>query len=601
MIKQTKRFFVIVLLLTTGLLHAQSVSFLPGTRTYEINDRLDVLYWKNFDLYFSAFGNVQRGEAMKKAGSLYNLNDLTLLDLQDISYLRIEHNEDQFNSLFQVSKKSDVKKYSEDGVFYSMEGEEGTVTPVETPEGPSFFNTFYKSPAHFFEVNNNNFTLRANPVLDLRYGSASDDDNIVFKNLRGVEIRGSIDDRFYFYTNIHETQARFNNYIEDRINKYKAIPGQGFYKTYNSGVIDNLKGWDYLNSQGYIGANLSKSIALELGHGKHHIGNGIRSLLLSDYGNNYLYLKLNTQVWRLRYQNLFAELNPISSKLNSGDRLLPKKYIANHTLSYKPFRNMEISLFETVVFSRENQFEFQYLNPIILYRTVEQLIDSPDNVLIGMNGSWNITPGVQLYGQLVLDEFKLNEITSGTGWWANKYGLQAGVKYYNVANIDHLDVQLEANWVRPYTYAHRDTLEAFPAQNVASYTHYNQPLAHPLGANFKEIVAEVRYRPIDKLFLKGRMVKTSYGQDFDGLNYGGNPLLPQETRVADYGNETGQGLATDLTMLHLTASYSLYHNVFFDLEYLYRNADATGTDRDVKTSYIGAAFRMNISKVDWDY
>jgi hypothetical protein len=88
-----------------------------------------------------------------------------------------------------------------------------------------------------------------------------------------------------------------------------------------------------------------------------------------------------------------------------GDVLIPKKYFAAHYLSFAINKNWHAGFFETVVFSRRNQFEFQYLNPVILYRTVEGALGSPDNVLIGFNVSGNLFKKVQLYGQLLLDEF----------------------------------------------------------------------------------------------------------------------------------------------------------------------------------------------------
>ena len=65
------------------------------------------------------------------------------------------------------------------------------------------------------------------------------------------------------------------------------------------------------------------------------------------------------------------------------------------------------------------------------------------------------------------------------------------MKYIDVAGINNLDIQLEANVVRPFTYSH--------ANNFTSYTNYLQPIAHPLGANFYEVAAVVHYQPVPKL------------------------------------------------------------------------------------------------------
>ena len=56
-----------------------------------------------------------------------------------------------------------------------------------------------------------------------------------------------------------------------------------------------------------------------------------------------------------------------------------------------------------------------------------------------------------------------------------------GIKYINAFNLRNFDLQLETNIVRPYTYQHNDSID--------NYSHYNQPLAHPLGANFAEVIA----------------------------------------------------------------------------------------------------------------
>jgi len=122
--------------------------------------------------------------------------------------------------------------------------------------------------------------------------------------------------------------------------------------------------------------------------------------------------------------------------------------MATHYLSYKPTKKFEIGLFETVIFNRENQYELQYLNPVILYRVVEFGLGSPDNVLLGMNANYTFGGHFQAYGQMVLDEFNLTKLNEGNDWWGNKFGYQIGMKYYNAINIDHLDLQLEYNTVR---------------------------------------------------------------------------------------------------------------------------------------------------------
>ncbi len=601
---------LLCMVLSSTILSAQSPYVLPGTLTDEIADRWEILYDIDQEV-FSTQRNRSRKDVTWMAHMLNNeklINNkslgLSALDLLDIEYIindNAEYNLDSYNIGIIESNSESEKVYDSTGVFYYIGDKD-----IEVSEGNSglrkpIFKHFYKSNANFYEIHNSSFDIVVNPILNLRYGSALDDPNIIFQNTRGIELRGMIDKKIYFYTNLLENQRGFNNYINERIARDETIPGQGFYKDFNSAVIENLRGFDYLNAQAYVGINATKSVAVEFGHGNHFIGNGVRSLFLSNYGHNYFYLKFNTRIWKFHYQNLFAEIAPISSKQNPGDRLLPKKYMANHYLSFRPNKNLEFGLFEAVVFSREDQFEFQYLNPVILYRTVEQFLDSPDNALIGLNGKWNIKNRAQLYGQLILDEFKLSELTSGNGWWANKYGIQFGGKYINLFGIDHLDLQVEYNIVRPYTYGHSRPLENFPEQSTASYSHHNQPLAHPLGSNFKELLFNIRYRPSKRIFINARIINTSYGQNPDGTNTGSNILLETGTRADDFGNFTGQGINTTMQSLSLDVSYQFAHNYFVDFNLLYRNADAELDQLDIETRYIGGGLRVNLGQVRLDY
>jgi hypothetical protein len=507
---------------------------------------------------------------------------------QDWKYLFLESNEflDR-NSLFKSESYKKVFVDSSETFYYIKENESSGYIPPEKEESiHPIFNTFYKTPANFFEVNKPNFHLSINPILYLTAGKEKNVDETIFFNRRGVEMRGMIEDKVYFYTNILETQAKFPDFIEKYIDETRAVPGEGFYKRFEGGLFGTNNGRDFLNSQGYVGANLSRYFQIEMGHGKHFIGNGYRSLFLSDFGNNTFYLKFNTKIWKFQYQNLFAELNLGTQFDSSGDGLIPKKYIASHYLDLALTKNFNIGLFETVIFSRNNQFELQYLNPIILYRTVEQSIGSPDNVLIGLNGEWRFLQKYSLYGQLLLDEFKVKELTSSDGWWANKYGIQAGMKAINLFDIKNFDAQIEFNTIRPYTYSHRDS--------SSNYSHYSQPLAHPLGANFKELMLAITYRPVSNFWIQSRFFSIRQGKDEIGLNYGSNIILPNSTREMEYGNKTGQGINSKTSLFQLLLSYEFKHNYFWDFDFGFRSQNENNLKNN--SSYFQTGIRVNIAR-----
>ena len=159
--------------------------------------------------------------------------------------------------------------------------------------------------------------------------------------------------------------------------------------------------------------------------------------------------------------------------------------------------------------------------------------------------------------------------------------------------IHHFELQLEYNKVQPYTYTFRD--------NTAPYTHYDQPLAHPLGANFKEAIAIARYQPTAKLLIEGRLIVSSYGEDGTDENWGSNLLLSYVRREQDYGNELGQGIHAKTILAGLEVSYMIRHNVYLDAQYFYRNKDSEDDSRDQQLQYFGGGIRVNIGKSRMDF
>ena len=348
--------------------------------------------------------------------------------------------------------------------------------------------------------------------------------------------------------------------------------------------IYKILGIDYFDGRGYITFNTAKYIDIQFGYDKNFIGNGYRSLFLSENANSYLFAKLNTKIWKFNFQNLFMELESQFSKRR--DTLLDRKYAAMHHLSMNVTKWLNIGLFEGIIFGRVNHFDFQYLNPIIFYRHVEGSIGSPDNALAGVDFKANLVNRFQLYGQLLLDEFNLKQVKADNGSWSNKWGLQLGLKYINVLGVPSLDLQLETNRVRPFTYSHRFA--------VANYTHYNQLLAHPLGANFQEYIAILNFQPIPRLQIQTKL--NYYFQGIDSLgkrNLGSNPLLLYSTRKGDYGYFLGIGRqVTSLNSLFLL-TYEWKENLFIDFSAQQNNYAIKSEKYTNNTTLFTVGLRLN--------
>ena len=459
------------------------------------------------------------------------------------------------------------------------------------------FNALYKKKSDLFHVDHPDFDLHVNPVLYLGVGSDSRLDEPLFVNTRGVEIRGMVDRKVGFYTYFADNQARLPSYVQDYQSQYWVIPHEGFWKSFK----DN--GVDFLQARGYITFDPTKHINLQLGYDRFFSGNGLRSLILSDFPPPTFFLKGAVKVWKLNYIFSMNQVKADAPGSPGGTSTNffgnPNKYTAFHHLSVNIGKKVNIGLFESIVFSPDDSlgtgdFEFSYLNPVIFFRAVEQQNGSSDNVLLGIDFKVNAIKKISLYGQFVLDEFLLENLREGSGWWANKWALQLGGKYVDALGIRNLDLQLEGNLIRPYSYSHNSAF--------GSYSSFLQSMAHPLGANLKEIIGVARYQPVPRLNLKGVISLTRIGRDGPGENWGADILKLNNTREQEYGNEIAQGNLNEIYFLSFTGSWMLKHNLFVDGQLIYRKSNSTqGPPVDNASTISSISLRWNIPERQYHF
>lgn len=463
---------------------------------------------------------------------------------------------------------------------------------------------------HFFVLEGDNYRVLASPIINLSKGRELTEPKSVFTNSRGYLIQGDLGHSMSFSTSFVENQAIFANYLDEYIRDAKVVPGQGYARKFKE------TGFDYAMSSGYVTYRKNKLFAVQFGHGKHFIGDGYRSLLLSDNTFNYPYLRLQTTFWKIQYTNLYAELMDINyfavHGLDNRDQMgYPKKYLSSHYLTIDINKKMDFSLFESVVWRMNHApgskgFDVNYLNPIAMLRPIEFSLNSPDNVLVGVNANYRLNSSY-MYSQIILDEFSITDLRRKDNFWANKFGYQLGYKIFNPFNIDRLTLQLEYNYVRPYTYAHHN-----PAQN---YAHYNQSLAHPLGANFSESLFMINYR-WKRFEVDAKMIFAQYGGDIEGdtISYGSNLYFStgnyaeqeglvgiSSGRPSDFGIEMYQGNLTKINYQSVNLSYIInpYTNLKINLGVVLRNA--RNDNNQLETKFINFGLVSDLFNHYYDF
>jgi hypothetical protein len=320
--------------------------------------------------------------------------------------------------------------------------------------------------------------------------------------------------------------------------------GKAYYTKYNA-----LRTATYLDFN--VRYNPNKYIMLNAGRNRFFIGHGYRSLLLSDNAAPIYNLGFTAKFKQLHYATNYAHAWDMNDS-NSLDVKNKNKFMTFHTITYTPNKWFSMQLYETVVFAtRSNnlykfKYDLTYLNPIVFLRPVEYSQGSTDNELLGLNMKLKLHKNITLYSQFVLDEFLLGYFIKRTGWWGNKYGIQAGAKYNYTKNQKQLVALAEFNYVRPYTYSH--------AEPLINYGHLNQALAHPAGANFTEMLALVSYTNNNfMLTSKGTYYVT--GLDVNGNNYGANIYNSYRTRIKEFGVAQYQGQLYKRITANIQASY----------------------------------------------
>ena len=353
----------------------------------------------------------------------------------------------------------------------------------ELPQYDAIINSYPTKKASFIQnehfVTNQKKTFLLDPVVNL--GTTIEQKENTAKGLLeraiGFNIHYYLGEKWSSQVLFLSDHSSYPSHINSVVATKNNSPGYG-YSTANHSYY----------SQANITFTPSNVFAFQLGYGKNFIGDGYRSLLLSDNANSYPYLKITATVWKLKYMALYTNYQDIGSANGRMNNYF-HKFSATHYLSLNATKWWNIGLFESIIWqAQEGDFyrgyDIHYINPLMILRPTEYAQGSADNALIGSSMKFKIKKKNILYTQLVLDEFLLREMTARNGWWANKYGYQIGLKLYDVVGIKNATLQLEYNTVRPFTYSHSYT--PTNVSTLQNYAHFNAPLAHPLGANFKE-------------------------------------------------------------------------------------------------------------------
>ncbi|AMR33793.1 hypothetical protein A0256_21315 [Mucilaginibacter sp. PAMC 26640] len=397
-------------------------------------------------------------------------------------------------------------------------------------------------------------------------------------NTRGFQVGGTIGDNFSFYTSGYENQAVFPSYYNDYISASGIVPGLAYDRSFGKPQKD----YSYVTA--LLSYTPNKYLNFTLGQDKTFIGDGYRSLLLSDFAANYPLVRVTANVGPVQYMMMWTYLQDIKAPKFDDLGSNRRKYAFYHYIDWNATNSLSLGFFNSVVYAEADNagnrrgFDVNLINPLF-FTSNNGPASVPDNVLFGFTGKYKFLDKNAVYAQLVLDNQKQ---TAGAS--KSSSGYQVGVRGGDVGGVKNLSYLVEYNTVKPYTYS--------DAYALNSYTFYGDALAHPLGANLNELVGLVNYT-IGRFDLQGELSYAKYGLDATGENNGKNinlPYIPTNT-----GSAVGQGVATNRYYGEGTVSYLINpkYNLRLELGGLYRSEkNALGDKKNaVLTFGIRTTFR----------
>lgn len=388
------------------------------------------------------------------------------------------------------------------------------------PEVQQCYPTIGKS---LYSRNTPKFNRELNifPVIDVLASHSFQDQASSFRGALGFGVNFQINDKWQSRA-MFAAGAQLQN---NKIDFFNSILNNNFYSSSDTSTAAIFQ------PRFRMSYKPASFFEIQTGIDQHFIGEGNRSLLLSDLAAPQPFIRLRTRFWKIEFSNLYQLLreNTLGNPVN--------KFAATHTLDFHITDRFKLGLFESVVFAPKDTlmnrgFEIEYLNPFLFYRPTEYSIGSQDRLLIGLNTSYQFN-NVMLYGQLVIDDFVLDELLNRTRWWASKYGGQFGIKSKVRIKERELRWLTELNFARPFLYTHLDEGTVYGNQGL--------PLAHPLGANFVESFTEARYFLSDKMSVGlTAMIAQQGGQNSnDSTTFGDDIYRPYTERPFEYGYRIG--------------------------------------------------------------
>ncbi len=238
------------------------------------------------------------------------------------------------------------------------------------------------------------------------------------------------------------------------------------------------------------------------------------------------------------------------------------KYIAANLLTFKPFRDISLSIGNSIIYS-DTKVQPAYLIPIMFFKSIDHTLSHDidnQNSQMFLDLSIRRINHLHLYTTLFIDEFSVTRIGDSKrhNFISEKYGTR--LSNWPIRNTA---ITFEYTKTNPVVYKHRVPTTTFETNT------FN--LGHYLRDNSDEIYGAVDIRPFRGLLLRGDITYARHGNEYDYITGSNADELP---------------FMKDITWRNITISFTSRWEFIHD-SWLYLNVSKSsikGYDVDGKTA-----------------
>jgi len=397
------------------------------------------------------------------------------------------------------------------------------------------------------------FSFAMKPIWGIDY--RTNDSGSVRHFWGGIEAHATVGKNWSFYASLRDNS----------ITKVLAMPtyfAQEEGGSYKLG-IGGRPGGDYSEMRGGVVYSWTwGDVALAKDHiqvGDNYHGSNI----LSGRSPSYAMIKLhvNPVKWfDFNYHHGWLVSEDVDSNASywstagTYKEVFRPKYLATNLFTFIPWKGINFSLGNSIVYTDLGGPHAAYLIPIMFFKSIDHTLNhnvENQNSQMFVNMSIRKIKNLHVYGSLYLDEFKKDRITNDTlhNFWSGKAG-------FKLSNWPFKNVAITTEFTRtsPMTYKH----------TVAGLTYASNKfgLGHYLVDNSQEIYLALQWKPLARLYLKLDYNYAVHGDEYAYNFYSGYDA----TSIPFLENKTW-----DQSQIGFNATYEMLNNVFVKLYFTQTN------------------------------